>query len=127
LRIVSLELHRNLDRITLHHRDILAPLDRHICGHFQQNRTRPLFHRDQFLTGPVHSGEASRRKRTGRSQAGGVAMVTVGSTDIPGEIERNASAGPSRAIFTGMRCTTLTKLPVAFSGGSKAKFDPVPR
>jgi hypothetical protein len=43
---------------------------------------------------------------------------------MPGEIERKASAGPSRTIFTGMRCTTLMKLPVAFSGGSRAKSAP---
>ena len=39
----------------------------------------------------------------GRSQAGGEAIVTVGSTDIPGEIARSASVGPSRSIFTGTR------------------------
>jgi putative ABC transport system substrate-binding protein len=32
----------------------------------------------------------------------------------------------SRSIRTGSRCTTLTKLPVAFSGGSNASVDPVP-
>ena len=30
------------------------------------------------------------------------------------------------AIFTGMRCTILVKLPVAFSGGSSANWAPVP-
>lgn len=29
-------------------------------------------------------------------------------------------------IFTGIRWTIFTKLPVAFSGGSSAKFEPVP-
>src|SRR6516162_6960602 len=33
---------------------------------------------------------------------------------------------PSRSIRTGSRCTTLTKLPVAFCGGSNASVDPVP-
>ncbi len=32
---------------------------------------------------------------------------------------------PSRMIFTGMRCTTLVKLPVALSGGSKANSCPL--
>ena len=33
---------------------------------------------------------------------------------------------PSRSIWTGSRCTTLTKSPVAFWGGSNASVDPVP-
>jgi hypothetical protein len=50
----------------------------------------------------VYSAGSPRSERTGRSKAGGVAIVTVGSTDMPGEIERKASAGPSRTIFTGL-------------------------
>src|SRR5262249_14996490 len=51
---------------------------------------------------------------------------TVGSTDMPGP--RGQLAGTlSSAIFTGTRCTTLTKLPVAFSGGSTPKAWPAPR
>ena len=34
--------------------------------------------------------------------------------------------GGRRTIFTGTRCTTLTQLPVAFSGGSRVKAAPVP-
>src|SRR2546427_793308 len=33
---------------------------------------------------------------------------------------------PSSRIFTGTRCTTFTQLPVAFSGGSSEKREPVP-
>src|ERR1700728_2022076 len=33
---------------------------------------------------------------------------------------------PSRSMRTGSRCTTLMKLPVAFSAGSNASVDPVP-
>jgi hypothetical protein len=36
------------------------------------------------------------------------------------------SALASSRIFTGTRCTTLTQLPVAFSGGSSEKREPVP-
>ena len=39
----------------------------------------------------------------------------------------DASPGSSSTIFTGTRCTTFTKLPVAFSGGSRANAEPVPR
>jgi hypothetical protein len=70
----------------------------------------------------VHSAGSPGSARIGRSQTGGAAMVTVGLTDIASEIERNASAGP-RTIFTGMRCTTLTKLLVVFPGGYKANSD----
>src|SRR5690606_37830789 len=42
--------------------------------------------------------------------------------------EYSGSAGliSSSSRRTGTRCTTLTQLPVAFSGGSKAKSDPAP-
>ena len=61
------------------------------------------------------------------SHHGGGDVTICVSTDIPGEIRRNASPGSLKTIFTGMRCTTFTKLPVAFSGGSKANCEPVPR
>jgi len=51
----------------------------------------------------------------------------LASTDIPGEIQCRASPGSLNVILTGTRCTTLTKLPVAFSGGSNANCGPVPR
>src|ERR1035437_8762761 len=47
----------------------------------------------------------------------------VASTFIPGRNTRPLVW--SIRIFTGMRCTTLTKLPVAFSGGSRLKRLPV--
>src|SRR5262249_49949794 len=51
---------------------------------------------------------------------------TVATTDMPGRT-RTPSAGLwSRTILTGTRCTTLVKLPVALSGGSRAKVLPVP-
>jgi len=34
--------------------------------------------------------------------------------------------GLLNTIFTGTRCTTLTKLPLAFSGGSRLKAVPLP-
>src|ERR1035437_131463 len=40
-------------------------------------------------------------------------------TDSPGPIVRSAGSGSSKIIFTGTRWTTFTKLPAAFSGGSK--------
>ena len=46
---------------------------------------------------------------------------------MPGEITRSDFAGPSGMIFTGIRWTVFTKLPVTFSGDSSAKFEPVPR
>src|SRR4030095_9520727 len=53
-------------------------------------------------------------------------VVTVAITDIPGRRTNGAAAGMSRRILTGIRCTTFTKLPVAFSGGNRLKTDPVP-
>src|SRR6202043_3761850 len=52
-------------------------------------------------------------------------VAMVGITDMPG---RNSTGAPSSrvsAIFTGMRCTTLVKLPVALSGGSSANSWPL--
>ena len=47
------------------------------------------------------------------------------STDMPGS-SRSSSFWPlSSAIRTGMRCTTLVKLPVALSGGSSANCEPL--
>ncbi len=44
---------------------------------------------------------------------------TFGSTDIPGRRSCSGSRPASKVIFTGMRWTTLTKFPVAFSGGKQ--------
>src|SRR6267378_4618887 len=49
---------------------------------------------------------------------------TVASTERPGW-SLAARLASSRAIFTGMRCTTFVKLPVALSGGSNANCDPL--
>jgi hypothetical protein len=45
--------------------------------------------------------------------------------DMPGR--RRLCSGPpgSTAIFTGMRCMTLTKLPVALSGGRRVNCGPL--
>jgi hypothetical protein len=40
---------------------------------------------------------------------------------MPGDTQRRASPGSSNVILTGTRCTTLTKLPVAFSGGEQGE------
>ena len=50
---------------------------------------------------------------------------TVGVTDMPGRSRCSGSCPGSSTILTGTRCTTLTKLPVAFSGGSRLKRAPV--
>ena len=53
-------------------------------------------------------------------------MVT--NADMPARSEWWASVAcfGSRTIFTGTRWTTLTQFPVAFSGGSSEKREPVP-
>jgi hypothetical protein len=51
--------------------------------------------------------------------------LTFGSTDIPRRNRWFGSWPASKTILTGMRCTTLTKLPVAFSGGKRLKSEPV--
>ena len=44
---------------------------------------------------------------------------------MPGRSRCSGSWPASSTIFTGTRCTTLTKLPVAFSGGSRLNRAPV--
>jgi hypothetical protein len=43
---------------------------------------------------------------------------------MPGPMKTSGTV--SKTILTGTRCTTLTKLPVAFSGGSRLKAAPLP-
>src|SRR5205823_4842639 len=51
--------------------------------------------------------------------------LVQGTTDIPGPT--GTSDGQlSTTILTGTRCTTFTKLPVAFSAGSRLKTVPEP-
>ena len=50
---------------------------------------------------------------------------TVASTDRPGRRRGSSGSSPASLIRTGTRCTTLVKLPVAFSGGSSANCAPV--
>src|SRR5262249_4748077 len=52
-----------------------------------------------------------------------VSMVVM--TDMPGRSTSVGDWAGSRTIFTGMRCTTLVKLPVALSGGSSANSWPL--
>src|SRR5262249_40924485 len=47
------------------------------------------------------------------------------TTDIPGRSCAIKGCPGSNSIRTGTRCTTLVKLPVALSGGSKANVDPL--
>src|SRR5882724_6953075 len=49
----------------------------------------------------------------------------VGITDMPGRSSTGELLSRLSAIFTGMRCTTLVKLPVALSGGSNANSWPL--
>ena len=49
---------------------------------------------------------------------------TVAVTERPGW-SLAARLTSSSTIFTGMRCTTLVKFPVALSGGSNANCDPL--
>ena len=49
----------------------------------------------------------------------------VGITDMPGRSSMRGFLPVSSAIRTGMRCTTLVKLPVALSGGSSANSWPL--
>src|SRR6185369_17312620 len=49
----------------------------------------------------------------------------VGITDMPGRSSIGGFLPVSSAIRTGMRCTTLVKLPVALSGGSSANSWPL--
>src|SRR5229473_1951437 len=52
--------------------------------------------------------------------------VTVGSTEMPSGNGTLESRPLSMTILTGTRWTTLTKLPVAFSGGKAVNFEPEP-
>jgi len=45
--------------------------------------------------------------------------ITVGTTETPSGSGAAGSSPSSMTIFTGTRCTILTKLPVAFSGGRR--------
>ena len=65
------------------------------------------------------SGEVRGRRRGLRSAPAPWAPPTC-----PGPA--GWSRSPSRVIFTGTRCTTFTKLPVAFSAGMTLKREPVP-
>src|SRR5439155_21219699 len=65
--------------------------------------------------------DAERRQRSG----GHYLVVIVTTTLMPGRSGCVASFCASGRIRTGMRCTTLVKLPVALSGGSSENFAPV--
>jgi len=45
--------------------------------------------------------------------------LTSGSTDMPGRSKCCGSCSWLKRILTGSLCTTLTKLPLAFSGGRR--------
>jgi hypothetical protein len=67
------------------------------------------------------AGAASRRRRAARRRCRSSPRPTCRAAPA-----RRARDSLSSAIFTGTRCTTLVKLPVALSGGSSAKVLPVP-
>src|ERR1700677_4379886 len=50
---------------------------------------------------------------------------TVTTAEKPGRSTFCKGCPGSSAIFTGILCTTLVKLPVALSGGSRANCDPL--
>ena len=54
------------------------------------------------------------------------ATLIVGSTEMPSGSGSLGSSPLSMSIFTGTRCTILTKLPVAFSAGNALKRLPEP-
>src|ERR1022692_271304 len=55
----------------------------------------------------------------------GQRVMMVASTFMPGR-STTSDGNESKTILTGMRSTTLTKFPVAFSGGSRLIRAPVP-
>lgn len=52
--------------------------------------------------------------------------VTVGTAETPSGMGTSGCKPWSMTILTGTRCTILTKLPVAFSGGNAVNLAPVP-
>ena len=52
-------------------------------------------------------------------------MRIVAITDMPGRNCPSSGWPWSSVILTGMRCTTLVKLPVALSGGSSVNCEPL--
>jgi len=52
-------------------------------------------------------------------------VFTCATADIPGRSGRMSPHDLSIAIFTGTRCTTFVKLPVALSGGRSENREPV--
>src|SRR6185437_3285452 len=53
-------------------------------------------------------------------------VLTSASTERPGRSDAWMAASAAILIRTGTRWTILVKLPVAFSGGSRANSEPVP-
>ena len=74
----------------------------------------------------LRSPAAERLSRAGHSSWPLIAhrILTVGTTDMPGP--SSTSGGSSNTILTGTRWTILTKLPVAFSAGSRLNAVPLP-
>src|ERR1700759_670598 len=54
------------------------------------------------------------------------AVSIAASTDMPGRTSVPKAGSTSSTILTGIRCTTLVKLPVALSGARSAKMLPAP-
>src|SRR4029453_9579713 len=101
-----------------------------VTSHFFAGGSDPAVARSDASGRPSVLGAAGAR----RGDLGFIATsspwahftLTTGTTDMPGLSRWAREGDASKTIFTGMRCTTLTKLPVAFSGGNKLKRAPVP-
>src|SRR6185436_20420491 len=77
---------------------------------------------DVFVRVPVPGGRRHRRPQDRRAHR---EVSTWTLADRPGRSGRFPEHGLVTAMRTGTRCTTLMKLPVALSGGSRANFAPV--
>jgi hypothetical protein len=78
----------------------------------------------QWIVGRAADGDGAAADGFGRHASLPVAWMRV-TTDIPGRSCSTNGWPGSNSIRTGMRCTTLVKFPVALSGGSRAKVDPL--
>ena len=74
--------------------------------------------------GERHGGSASRMLVISVVVHRGY-LLTVHSTFMPARNLASFDLSPSRCMRTGMRCSTLTKLPVALSCGMSEKAEPV--
>ena len=79
---------------------------------------------------PARARDGLVEARPAARAASAAAAALIGGTPSPSPTcraaaRRRRSAPRSSTIFTGTRCTTLTKLPLALSGGSRLNVAPV--